>query len=385
MHLSRFAATLSAVLAATLPAWSHAHSMTKEEALAHADRQEAMYHCMPALQAYTLARKRQVRLQQGSGGSIPEMLHASTGAGRTQAIFSDDPTVTPNLFMRETVGGDGDGAAADLLGLGHGVEADAYFRIRNSTCVLAPEVTEGPYFHSKGHLIRRHMAEYQLGLPFIMNIGVIDVETCRPVSGALVDVWTANATGYYSGHPNPQPHLKDEKPASTGPRRGLLSAYPRTNEVENWLRAAYPTDKNGVVQFTSIFPGYYTGRATHVHARVYSDWTPLPNGSYVGGPLAHIGQFFFEDELNESIDKLAPYNENPIRHSWGRTRNWDDSLNIFHDSQAGGGYKPMFDIEFLGHVVQQGLIGYVTMGVNMSQVYQQSAWDPNSSKPKLFA
>ncbi|KAL9937881.1 hypothetical protein V8E36_003426, partial [Tilletia maclaganii] len=280
MHLSPFAATLTALLA-TLPAWSHAHSTTKEEALAHADRQEAMYHCMPAVQAYTLARKRQPRLQRESGGSIPEMLHASTRAGRTQAIFSDDPTTV----------GDDDGAAADLLGVGRGIEADAHFRIRNSTCVLAPEVAEGPYFHSKSHLIRRHMAEYQLGLPF-----------------------------YYSGHPNPQPQLKDEKPTSSGPRRGLLSAYLRTNE---------PTDRTASFNskcLSSIFPGYYTGRATHAHARVYSDWTPLPNGSNVGGPLAHIGQVFVEDELNESIDTLPPYNENPIRNSWGRTRNWDNSL-----------------------------------------------------------
>ncbi|CAD6900626.1 unnamed protein product, partial [Tilletia caries] len=187
---------------------------------------------------------------------------------------------------------------------------------------------------------------------------------------------------YYSGHPVPHPHLKNEKPADSGKRRGLLSAYPRTTERENWLRAAYPTDSNGVVQFTSIFPGYYTGRATHVHARAYTDWTPLPNGSYVGGPLAHIGQFFFEDELNDSIDKLAPYSENPIRHTIGRTRNWADSLDIFNTAQEGG-YQPTFDIDFLGHVLSQGLVGYVTMGINMSQVFEHSAWDPQSSRPKF--
>ncbi|CAD6885902.1 unnamed protein product, partial [Tilletia caries] len=132
----------------------------------------------------------------------------------------------------------------------------------------------------------------------------------------------------------------------------------------------------------SIFPGYYTGRATHVHARAYTDWTPLPNGSYVGGPLAHIGQFFFEDELNDSIDKLAPYSENPIRHTIGRTRNWADSLDIFNTAQEGG-YQPTFDIDFLGHVLSQGLVGYVTMGINMSQVFEHSAWDPQSSRPKF--
>lgn len=52
------------------------------------------------------------------------------------------------------------------------------------------------------------------------------------------------------GHPVPHPHLIDEQPASEGRRRGLLSAYPRTIHEETWLRGAWPTDKNGVVQFT---------------------------------------------------------------------------------------------------------------------------------------
>ncbi|KAK0527963.1 hypothetical protein OC834_004220 [Tilletia horrida] len=356
---------------------THAHSMTKEEAIAHAERQESMYHCMPAVQAYTLARKRQIR-QRAQGA---DHLHHH----QQQQIFANDPTATPNLFLQDGAidAATGSEAAAALLAHSlHAADALELSKIQNSTCVLAPEVTEGPYFHHRGHPIRRHMAEYQLGLPFIMNIGVIDVETCQPAENILVDVWMANATGYYSGHPLPAPHLKDEKPATEGIRKGMLSAYPRTLESENWLRAAYPTDSNGVVQFTSIFPGYYTGRATHVHSRVYTDWTPLPNGSYVGGPLAHIGQFFFEDELNDSIDKMHPYSSNPIRDTWGRTRNWNDGLGIYNAAQEGG-YKPVFNIDFLGHVVSQGLIGYVTMGVNLSHVHQSSAWDPNSSRPKF--
>lgn len=89
-----------------------------------------------------------------------------------------------------------------------------------------------------------------------MNIGVIDVETCQPIPNILVDIWHANATGHYAGHPDPAPHLVDEQPQTTGHRKGLLSAYPRTNEEETWLRAAQPTDENGVTEFTSIFPGY---------------------------------------------------------------------------------------------------------------------------------
>lgn len=102
----------------------------------------------------------------------------------------------------------------------------------------------------------------ELRLIQLYNIGVIDVETCEPVPNVLVDIWQANATGHYSGHPEPAEHLKDEEPAKTGKRRGLLSPFPKTKYVETFGRGAWPTDRNGVASFTTIFPGYYTGRGT---------------------------------------------------------------------------------------------------------------------------
>lgn len=61
-----------------------------------------------------------------------------------------------------------------------------------------------------------------------------------------------------------------------------------------------------------------------------------------------------------AIDKLWPYNTNPIVDIRGRTRNWDDSLNIFEDSQIGG-YKSTFETYLLGGVLQQGIVAYITM------------------------
>ena len=92
--------------------------------------------------------------------------------------------------------------------------------IQNNTCVLAPEVTEGPYYHLEGHPLRQNIAELQDGLLFVccartlygalhqtdpvvspqlLDIGVIDVETCKPLPNVLVDIWHANATGVYAG------------------------------------------------------------------------------------------------------------------------------------------------------------------------------------------
>lgn len=109
---------------------------------------------------------------------------------------------------------------------------------------------------------------------------------------------------------------------------------------------------------------------TDVHVKVYPSWTTHPNTSFTGTRLLHIGQFFFEDDLNEAVDKLWPYNTNPIASIRGRTRNWDDSLNIFEDSRIGG-YKSTFETHLLGGVLQQGIVGYITM-VRLSD--QRGGW-----------
>lgn len=237
--------------------------------------------------------------------------------------------------------------------------------------MLAPEVTQGPYYHDAGHPIRQNIAEDQLGLPFMMDIGVIDVKTCKPVEGVLVDIWHANTTGHYAGHADPDPDLKWEGPAPYGVRKGLLTKFPRWEHLwdETFLKGAWPTNKNGVSQFASIFPGYYTGRATHVHVKVHTEWTPVAeNNTFTTGHLIHTGQLFVDDKLNGVIDKIHPYTTNPIADKWGRTRNWDDSLQIYQESHANG-YGPTFEIEKIGGVLQQGLIGYITIGVDLEADY----------------
>ena len=170
-------------------------------------------------------------------------------------------------------------------------------KILNSTCVLSPIVTEGPYYHIHGHPIRQNMAEWQLGFPFVSLACTAYI--CYGAYGAICSSWTlelsmwrpanlyqmssstcgmlmllattlvrlcsrSDALGLANldsvGHGDPAPHLINELPQVGGKRSGLLSAFPRGNDDETFLRAAWPTDKNGVSQFTSIFPGYYTGR-----------------------------------------------------------------------------------------------------------------------------
>ncbi|EAU86956.1 hypothetical protein CC1G_09813 [Coprinopsis cinerea okayama7 len=342
---------LFVLLAAAGSSLAHKEPKTTREIEVQRALQAAAYHCAPAIESFTAGRKRAFA-QRALAGGVPGY----------QQLFSSDTYED----LRKQIGSSEEDGEQELMSCSPIGET----HIQNNSCVLAPEVTEGPYYHTEGHPIRQNIAEYQDGLLLLLDIGVIDVETCKPLPNVLVDIWQANATGSYAGHPFPRPELVNEQPQVGGKRAGLLSAYPRTVFEETWLRGAWPTDRNGVAQFTTIFPGYYTGRATHIHTKVFPEWVPLPNGTFKAGRLAHVGQFFFEDEINLVIDNMHPYSENPIRHTRGRTRNWRDSLNIFEDSHGPEGkYNPVFKLEFLGGVIRQGLIGYITMGVNASASY----------------
>ncbi|KAF9552351.1 aromatic compound dioxygenase [Agrocybe pediades] len=354
MHLAQ-ALLVSVLVNVGQHAFAHHTPKTDHEIEVQRALQAAAYYCAPAVESYTASRKR--AFAQRTLSHLPgyqELFSAETYADignaphkdSSEAKDHDDDTMMKCTPISDT-------------------------HIQNNTCVLASEVTEGPYYHTEGHPIRQNIAENQDGLLLLLDIGVIDVETCQPLPNVLVDIWLANATGSYAGHPFPHPHLVNEQPASEGRRRGLLSAYPRTVHEETWLRGAWPTDKNGVVQFTSIYPGYYTGRATHIHTKVFPEWTPIAeNNTFKAGRLAHTGQFFFDEELNMVVDKMYPYVTNPIRETRGRTRNHQDSLNIFHDSHGPEGkYNPVFKTHLLGGVISQGLIAYITMGVNASASY----------------
>ncbi|GAA5899267.1 intradiol ring-cleavage dioxygenase [Sporobolomyces salmoneus] len=330
---------------------AHKHeSKTPEQQAVLQSIEEKMFACAPMIEKYQAMRKGASQEYLASGGSAEQQVAFLDGAFETAE--SKGETLMSCSPLKEEA------------------------KMRNHTCVLAPEVTEGPYYHTEGHPIRQNMAEDQLGLLFLMDVGVIDVNTCKPLPDVLVDLWHANTTGHYAGHPEQEAHLKWEGPAHEGPRKGLLSKYPRTNDHETFLRGAWPTNKNGLSQFTSIFPGYYTGRATHVHIRLHTEWGTLKNGTFRSNRMIHTGQIFVPDTVNAQIDKLHPYNINPIAHKWGRTRNWEDSLQIYQDSHANG-HNPEFEVLKLGGVIQQGLIGYITIGIDPTVEHDINApWSP---------
>ncbi|KAF2848267.1 aromatic compound dioxygenase [Plenodomus tracheiphilus IPT5] len=156
----------------------------------------------------------------------------------------------------------------------------------NTSCILAPEVTDGPYYVN-GELIRKNVKEDQQGIDLYLEVQYIDITTCAPVPDLFVDIWNCNATGYYSGVESGQ--------------GGLNTTF---------LRGIQGTDTDGVVSFETIFPGHYDGRAIHTHLLTKSNVTVRQNHTTQDGAVTHIGQLFWPEELRSAVEATIPYNEN---------------------------------------------------------------------------
>ena len=90
-------------------------------------------------------------------------------------------------------------------------EAPYYDVLQNETCILTEEVTTGPYIWPQSQTLRQDMTEGQAGVPLLLDIGVMDVETCEPLDDVLVDIWYCNATGSYSSFSKQNPDTPFEE------------------------------------------------------------------------------------------------------------------------------------------------------------------------------
>jgi protocatechuate 3,4-dioxygenase beta subunit len=143
-------------------------------------------------------------------------------------------------------------------------------RTGSVACVLTPELTEGPYYVA-GERLRRDITEGRKGVALTLAVTVLNASTCTPIKNATVEIWHCDAHGVYSG---------------------AVAGRPGTN----FLRGAQRTNANGVATFDTIFPGWYPGRAVHIHVKVH-----------MGGQVVHTGQLFFPAATTLAVYKRAPY------------------------------------------------------------------------------
>ncbi|KAF9873801.1 hypothetical protein CkaCkLH20_08535 [Colletotrichum karsti] len=213
----------------------------------------------------------------------------------------------------------------------------------NTSCVLSPEITGGPYY-VVGEYMRSNVIESEFcdGVPLFLEVQYVDVNTCDGVPQVAVDVWNCNATGVYSGVESGQ--------------AGLDTTF---------LRGIQLSDHDGVVQFETIFPGHYEGRAAHTHLLSHTNATLMPNGtiSVWNTPVSHIGQLFWPESLREKVEELAPYNTNTVEV----TTNEEDMWSVL---QADESYDPFPQFVYLSDNLQDGLFAWIQIGINASADYQ---------------
>ncbi|WP_298492881.1 intradiol ring-cleavage dioxygenase [uncultured Maritimibacter sp.] len=162
--------------------------------------------------------------------------------------------------------------------------------ITPNVCMVMPETTEGPYYFDPD-LLCADITEDRAGSTLNLAIQVVDA-ACEPLANARVDLWHCDAEGNYSGY----------RQNAGGDTRG-----------ETFLRGTQLTDTTGVVRFDTIYPGWYPGRTTHIHYKVFLDEATILTS-----------QIFFPDALSEYLYRnVAPYN---TRRASRDTLNTRDSI-----------------------------------------------------------
>ena len=135
---------------------------------------------------------------------------------------------------------------------------------------ITPPVNEGPYYVNE-NLNRSNIAETKTGVPLTLIFTVEDIN-CTPIQGAIMDIWHCDKDGIYS----------DEAAQNT--------------VGQKWLRGYQATDINGKCTFQTIFPGWYNGRLTHIHAKVK-----------VGSVVKQTTNFFLPKAIEQAVYGTSLY------------------------------------------------------------------------------
>ena len=138
-------------------------------------------------------------------------------------------------------------------------------------CILTPQSEDGP-FYLDPKLVRTDVTEGKPGVPLALRLRVIEAGPCTALSNARIDIWHCDARGVYSAFPG------------QGERHNIDTTS------KTFLRGTQMTNGAGWAQFATIYPGWYPGRATHIHFKVFAD-----------DKTVLTGQTYFPDALNEFI------------------------------------------------------------------------------------
>ncbi|KAF8899108.1 Intradiol ring-cleavage dioxygenase [Infundibulicybe gibba] len=189
-----------------------------------------------------------------------------------------------------------------------------YSGLLNVTCILSPEAPRDNYVANP--LVRQDVTDGQAGIALTLDVGILDVTTCKPLPNAMVEIWSPNAQGNYGS---------------------------------SFLRGAFTSSSNGIAEFQTVFPGFTSSGANHINLMVHTS-------SALTSTVSHVGQVFFTDKWTTIIGMSSPYNTN----THARVTNLDDPV---YASANSAGFYPVVDVESIHDDWPEGIIGYITVGV----------------------
>jgi protocatechuate 3,4-dioxygenase beta subunit len=169
----------------------------------------------------------------------------------------------------------------------------------NSDCTVSPTETKGPFpIKTPSQLVLENIKSDRIGIPLLINLIIENKNNnCSVLEGAIVDVWHCDKDGNYSEYGGTQMQQTDYT-------------------AVHFLRGRQTTNAKGLASFVSIYPGWYSGRAPHIHIEVLS-------GS---GTSLLITQVAFPENVSSQVYSSSNY----AAHGQANTSNTND--NVFSDS-----------------------------------------------------
>ena len=193
----------------------------------------------------------------------------------------------------------------------------------SSSCAVTPSETEGPYPDRLGMIsnqayYRRDITEGKPGLALSLVLTIVNTnQNCQALANAAVEVWQCDASGNYSEYSQP--------------------GFNGTGQT--FLRGLQTTDSSGQVTFTTIYPGWYAGRATHIHVDVF-----------INGAIVKTTQIAFPESTTAAVYATGVYAAKGLNS----TTNASD--NVFSDGTS-------MELATLSGSTTSGYTATLTIGV----------------------
>ena len=203
---------------------------------------------------------------------------------------------------------------------------------RAAECILTSRQIDGPY-HIEGAEERRDVRSGKPGVDLVLRLKVVDAGSCEAVAGARTEIWSCDALGNYSGHPDVDPNVPPGSGGGGGrggragggegrrggPPAGFrggggLGGRREPTGLQRFLRGSQTADDRGQVEFLTVYPGWYTPRAVHVHVK-----------AHLGGNELLTTQLYFPDDLTDAIHRTEAYasrHPTPYRNSNDQVKYW---------------------------------------------------------------